>query len=85
VAKRRISDNVEGYRQLLQLLVEAGDTAQGPIPVAVETARGLLIPCLRGTARAVYSINPMAVARYRERHRVECSRFYGRRFRLPVG
>jgi len=36
----------------------------------VETARGLLISCLRTTGRAVYSINPMAVARYRERHRV---------------
>ena len=70
VAKRRISDNAEGYRQLLQLLVEAGDTAQDPIPVAIETARGLLISCLRATGRAVYSINPMAVARYRERHRV---------------
>ena len=70
VAKRRISDNADGYRQLLQLLVEAGDTGQDPIPVAIETARGLLISCLRATGRAVYSINPMAVARYRERHRV---------------
>jgi transposase len=70
VAKRRISDNAEGYLQLLQLLVEVGDTAQDPIPVAIETARGLLISCLRATGRAVYSINPMAVARYRERHRV---------------
>jgi transposase len=70
VAKRRISDNLDGYRQLLQLLVQVGDTAQDPIPVAVETARGLLISCLRATGRAVYSINPMAVARYRERHRV---------------
>jgi transposase len=70
VAKRRISDNAEGYRQLLALLVEVGDTAQDPIPVAAETARGLLISCLRATGRAVYSINPMAVARYRERHRV---------------
>jgi transposase len=70
VAKRRISDDAEGYRRLLELLVEAGDTAQDPIPVAVETARGLLISCLRATGRSVYSINPMAVARYRERHRV---------------
>ena len=70
VAKRRISDDVEGYRRLLELLVEAGDTAQDPIPVAIETARGLLISCLRATGRSVYSINPMAVARYRERHRV---------------
>jgi Transposase len=70
VAKRRISDDVEGYRRRLELLVEAGDTAQDPIPVAIETARGLLISCLHATGRWVYSINPMAVARYRERHRV---------------
>jgi transposase len=70
VAKRRINDTAEGYQRLLALLVEAGDTAQEPIPVAVETARGLLISCLRATGRKVYSINPMAVARYRERHRV---------------
>src|SRR5215207_3915206 len=65
VAKRRISDDAEGFRRLLELLVEAGDTAQDPIPVAIETARGLLISCLRATGRSVYSINPMAVARYR--------------------
>src|SRR5438067_1997550 len=47
-----------------------GDCSESPIPVAVETARGLLIACLRATGRAVYSINPLAVARYRERHRV---------------
>jgi hypothetical protein len=28
VAKRRISDDAEGYRRLLELLVEVGDTAQ---------------------------------------------------------
>jgi hypothetical protein len=70
VAKRRISDGVTGYRRLLELLAEAGDGAEEPIPVAVETARGLLIACLRATGRKVYSINPMAVARYRERHTV---------------
>ena len=49
VAKRRISDDAEGYRRLLELLTEAGDTAQDPIPVAIETARGLLmaLPSLR--------------------------------------
>jgi transposase len=70
VAKRRISDDLPGYRQLLELLAEAGDSAETPIPVAIETARGLLIACLRTTGRKVYSINPMAVARYRERHTV---------------
>jgi hypothetical protein len=79
VAKRRISDDAEGLRRLLDLLTEAGDTAGDPIPVPVEAARGLLISCLRATGRAVYSINPMAVARYRERHRVSCSPSRGQR------
>ncbi|MGD3112100.1 IS110 family transposase [Streptomyces sp. YGL11-2] len=70
VAKRRIGDDAEGYRQLLGVLAEAGDGPEHRIPVAVETARGLLFACLRSTGRKVYSINPMAVARYRERHRV---------------
>ncbi|MGO4420966.1 transposase, partial [Streptomyces sp. MCAF7] len=70
VAKRHIKDDAEGYRQLLSMLAEAGDDPRDPIPVAVETARGLLFACLRATGRKVYSINPMAVARYRERHRV---------------
>jgi len=49
VAKRRISDDAESYPRLLERLVEAGDTAQDPIPVAIETARGLLISCLRAS------------------------------------
>jgi transposase len=70
VTKRHIGDDAEGYRQLLNMLAEAGDSPKNRIPVAVETARGLLFACLRATGRKVYSINPMAVARYRERHRV---------------
>ena len=41
-----------------------------PIPVAIETGRGLLVACLRATGRKVYAINPMAVSRYRDRHSV---------------
>jgi transposase len=70
VTKRHIGDDAEGYRQLLNMLAETGDSPKNRIPVAVETARGLLFACLRATGRKVYSINPMAVARYRERHRV---------------
>jgi transposase len=70
VAKRRVRDDADGLQHLLDLLAEAGDSPDCPIPVAVETARGLLIACLRVTGRRVYSINPLAVARYRERHRV---------------
>jgi transposase len=38
--------------------------------VAIETPRGLLVACLRATGRSVYPINPMAVARYRDRHSI---------------
>ena len=38
--------------------------------MAIETTRGLLVACLRATGRTVFAINPMAVARYRDRHSV---------------
>src|SRR5215213_9485883 len=70
VGKRRISDDAAGFTLLVQLLAEAGDSAEDPIPVAIETSRGLLVACLRATGRKVYAINPMAVSRYRDRHSV---------------
>ena len=70
IGKRRITDDADGFRSVVELLAACGDTAEDPIPVAVETSRGLLLSCLRTTGRRMYSINPMAVARYRERHRV---------------
>jgi transposase len=63
LVRRRIRDDAAGYQQLLQLLAEAGDTATEPIPVAIETSRGLLVAFLRATGRRVYAINPLAVHR----------------------
>jgi Transposase/Transposase IS116/IS110/IS902 family len=51
-------------------LTGRGDSAGDPIPVAIETPRGLLVAALRATGRKVYPVNPMAVARYRDRHSV---------------
>ena len=70
VAKRRIADSVAGFAELTALLADAGDSEFAPIPVAIETSRGLLVATLRATGRSVYPINPMAVARYRERYSV---------------
>jgi hypothetical protein len=66
--KRRIADDADGFTELLGVLESIGDTCDDPIPVAIETSRGLLVAALRATCRPVYAINPMAVARYRERH-----------------
>ena len=70
LARRRISDDAAGLASLLALLAEHGDTTEDLVPVAIETPRGLLVACLRATGRKVYPINPMAVARYRDRHSV---------------
>ncbi len=70
LARRRISDDAAGLAALLGLLTDHGDSAGDPIPVAIETPRGLLTACLRATGRKVYPINPMAVARYRDRHSI---------------
>lgn len=70
LARARIDDTAEGLAQLLQLLADHGDSAEEPIPVAIETSRGLLVSCLRATGRPVYAINPLAAARYRDRHAV---------------
>ncbi|MFG2526314.1 IS110 family transposase [Streptomyces sp. NPDC048527] len=68
LAKRHITDDAAGYKILLDLLAEYGDTEEDPIPVAVETSRGLLVAVLRTGRRRVFAINPMAAARYRDRH-----------------
>jgi Transposase len=70
LARRRISDDAVGLAALRGLLAKHGDSAEDPVPVAIETPRGLLTACLRATGRGVYPINPMAVARYRDRHSV---------------
>ncbi|KNB49373.1 IS110 family transposase [Streptomyces caatingaensis] len=70
LAKRHITDDAAGYRILLDLLAEYGDTEETPIPVAIETSRGLLVAVLRTGKRQVFAINPMAAARYRDRHSV---------------
>ncbi|WP_329467193.1 IS110 family transposase [Streptomyces sp. NBC_01431] len=70
LAKRHITDDAVGYKILLDLLAEYGDTEQDPIPVAIETSRGLLVAVLRTGKRKVFAINPMAAARYRDRHSV---------------
>jgi hypothetical protein len=74
VAKRRITDDPSGFAELIEMLTAAGDCAEDPVPVAIETPRGLLVASLRATGRPMYAINPLAVARYRERHSVARSK-----------
>ena len=70
VARGRVGNDAAGFAQLLTLLAEAGDTAERPIPVGIETDRGLLVAALRATGRVIYPINPLAASRYRARYAV---------------
>jgi hypothetical protein len=67
LAKRRIEESIDGLVELTAMLAAAGDSAEAPIAVAIETPRGLLVAVLRASGRPIYPINPLAVARYRER------------------
>jgi transposase len=70
VARGRVSNDAAGFAQLLMLLAQAGDTAKHPIPVGIETDRGLWVAALRETGRVIYPINPLAASRYRARYAV---------------
>jgi Transposase len=61
VAKRRIPESVAGFAELTAMLADAGDDPEDPIPVAIETPRGLLVAVLRASGRPTYPINPMSV------------------------
>ncbi|MFJ9352467.1 transposase [Streptomyces sp. NPDC101237] len=74
LAKVRIADDVAGYHKLLDLLAEDGGSPDDPIPVAIETSLGLLVASLRTGSRRIFAINPLAAARYRDRHGVTASR-----------
>ncbi|GAA3858724.1 hypothetical protein GCM10022380_89360 [Amycolatopsis tucumanensis] len=52
MAKKRINEDVSGFAELADLLTELGDTAEDPIPVAIETPRACWSPhCGRPDAR----------------------------------
>jgi transposase len=70
VMRGRVGNDAAGFAQLLTLLAEAGDSAKRPIPVAIETDRGLWVGALRETGRVIYPINPLAASRYRARYAV---------------
>jgi hypothetical protein len=70
VARERVGNDAAGFSRLLTLLAEASDSAEHPIPIGIETDRGLWVAALRETGRAIYPINPLAASRYRARYAV---------------
>ena len=62
LAKRRIAETPDGFTELPAMLAAAGDRADAPIPVALETPRGLLVAALRPVAARRTTTAPVAPA-----------------------
>lgn len=68
VVKERISDDAAGFTRLVELIVELRTDGLRGLPIAIETAQGLLVAALRASDADLFSINPLAVSRYRDRY-----------------
>jgi Transposase/Transposase IS116/IS110/IS902 family len=69
LASRRLPEGLVGVRQLHELIrTHAEEPDQ--VVVGVETDRGLWVGALAAAGYQVFAINPLAVARYRDRHHV---------------
>ena len=67
LGKRRVPDSVAGIGELHGLVAEHADDDEAVI-VGIEIDRGLVVWSLLAAGYEVYAINPMASARYRDRH-----------------
>ena len=69
LAARRLPEGLTGIGQLHDLIaMHAEDPSE--VIVGIEKDHGLWVGALAASGYRVYAINPMAVARYRDRHRV---------------
>lgn len=77
VAKGRVPDGIEGVRRIHEMiggqLGEGGDPEteiEPEVVVGIELDRGLLVRALVASGYEVIAVNPLAAARYRDRHAV---------------
>jgi transposase len=77
LARARLPEGLEGITRLHALVAEAMPAswaeldsmqAAGRVRIGIESDRGAWVQALRVAGYRVYAINPMSVARYRERH-----------------
>jgi transposase len=69
LGSRRLSEGLAGIRQLHELIASHVEEPEQAV-IGIETDRGLWVGALSAAGYQVYAINPLAVARYRDRHHV---------------
>jgi transposase len=70
LARRRLPEGLTGITLLHELVAEHLDPAAEPdqVLIGIETERGPWVQALLAAGYVVFAINPLQVARYRERH-----------------
>ena len=70
LARRRLPEGLAGITVLHELVAEHldPDGEPGQVQVGIETERGPWVQALLAAGYVVFAVNPMQVARYRERH-----------------
>ena len=69
LASRRLPEGLVGIRGLHELIAAHAEEPR-QVMVGIETDRGLWVSALAAAGYQVWAINPMAAARYRDRHHV---------------
>jgi transposase len=71
LAKARLEEGVAGVTRLHELIARhSGTDEPGEVEIGIETDRGPWVQALIAADYQVFAINPLQVARYRERHSV---------------
>lgn len=76
LGRRRIADSFVGVGELHALVAQhlGDDDEASQVVVGIEKDRGLIVTALVAANYQVFAINPMAAARYRDRHHVSGSK-----------
>jgi transposase len=70
LAVRRLPEGLAGIRGFHELVAAAHAEDPAQVVVGIETDRGLWVEALSAAGYQVFAVNPLAVARYRDRHQV---------------
>jgi len=70
LASRQLPEGLTGIRRLHELIGEHVEDPDQKVVFGIETDRGLWVGALTAAGYRVFAVNPLAVARYRDRHHI---------------
>jgi len=70
LASRRLPEGLAGIRELHELIAAHAEEPD-QVVIGIETDRGLWVDALTAAGYQMFAINPLAAARYRDRHHIQ--------------